>query len=131
MVNSRTVLTGFFGRSASRFAPAPFLFLIPLRFGRGPVARVGRRNVGFFDVGRGPLLSLVLDADLASDKALDAELLASLALDAELVVSLALDAGSSSPCVALELADADLVLRFSRYKSRVGAFVCFFLPDAV
>ena len=77
------------------------------------------------------LLSLVLDADLASDKALDAELLASLALDAELVVSLALDAGSSSPCVALELADADLVLRFSRYKSRVGAFVCFFLPDAV
>ena len=57
MVNSRTVLTGFFGRSASRFAPAPFLFLFPLRFGRGPVARVGRRNVGFFGVGRGPLVS--------------------------------------------------------------------------
>ena len=67
MVNSRTVLTGFFGRSASRFAPDPFLFLYPLRLGREPVARVGRRNVGvssvgrrnvgFFGVGRGPLVS--------------------------------------------------------------------------
>ena len=77
------------------------------------------------------LVSLALDAGLLASLALDAELLASLVLDADLLLpldtklltSLALDAELSSPCAALELADADLVLRFSRYKSRVGAFV--------
>ena len=102
------------------------------------------------------LASLTLDADLVSDESLDAELLAFLSLhtellasmaldadplslvlgadlllplDAKLLVSLALNVVLSSPCVALELADADLVIRFSRYRSKVGALRCRFLPD--
>ena len=57
-----------------------------------------------------------LDADLVSDESLDAVPVASLALDAGLSASLV-------------LVDADLVIRLLRYKSRVGAFGCFF-PDA-
>ena len=57
-----------------------------------------------------------LDADLVSDESLDAVPVASLALDAGLSASLV-------------LVDADLVIRLLRYKSRGGAFGCFF-PDA-